>query len=386
MFSRNHPALRALAFVAGNRDDAGRVLERVDWNRLARLAGTNRLMPALAEASETYSSTFPKSLSEMLRRRKQRLATLNLGKGATLVKVCRAFRDAEIDFLAYKGCLLAEQFYGGVGNRQFVDIDLLVRENDLQKAVQCLKGLGFEGDIPDDNQWRPFIDWECEFDWVDPASNIHLELHWRVLPRRHNTPLSTSMLFEETQNYRFGGEEIPVMSTENLLLCLADHHGDKHHWARLFWVLDIVRIIEGDSPIDWSSLLSKARRLGCLRRLLLALDLAARLSSRPLPGPCQSAIAQDRWVTWLSERVISAYEAGSPPDIEKRAVLPTLLYGCVLRERLWERVQFLLYKALAPRGVDILAYPLHPALHWSYWVLRPFLWLLKSISRDVRHD
>lgn len=51
-----------------------------------------------------------------------------------LSKVLSAFKTAEIDVIVLKGVFLAEQIYKNIGLRPMSDIDLLVKEKDLQKA------------------------------------------------------------------------------------------------------------------------------------------------------------------------------------------------------------------------------------------------------------
>jgi hypothetical protein len=93
---------------------------------------------------------------------------------ATL-RILAALEDAGVPAAPLKGPLLAERIYGDSGVRASSDIDVLVAPEDLERAVEAARALGYAA--PDDRvdeTGRPLL----HFTLHGPAGE--LELHWRV--------------------------------------------------------------------------------------------------------------------------------------------------------------------------------------------------------------
>ena len=66
---------------------------------------------------------------------------LVLHQAGTLLNAIKA---AEIDVIGLKGIYLVENIYQAIGHRSFCDVDMLVRNGDLQLAIECLEALGYQ--------------------------------------------------------------------------------------------------------------------------------------------------------------------------------------------------------------------------------------------------
>lgn len=84
-------------------------------------------------------------------------------------QICGAFDRAGIDYIPLKGAVLREH-YPEESMRTSCDIDILVREEDLDRAIKCLEGEGFrrgERHFHDISLFSP--------------NGTHLELHFSIL-------------------------------------------------------------------------------------------------------------------------------------------------------------------------------------------------------------
>src|SRR5262249_37615216 len=84
----------------------------------------------------------PETLVQVVAESKQLWAGRALDSARQLLKAVEALKAQKIPVLAFKGPLLAQQVYGAPGEREFLDLDLLVHPSDVDRAVEALKPLG----------------------------------------------------------------------------------------------------------------------------------------------------------------------------------------------------------------------------------------------------
>jgi hypothetical protein len=92
--------------------------------------------------------------------------------------IINMFEYQGIDVIPLKGVYFAERYFGHIGARTTSDIDLLIRYQDLEKAIDSVKSLGFLIDskvIPGN--------FHCSLSKKLPHSPIPLivELHWSLI-------------------------------------------------------------------------------------------------------------------------------------------------------------------------------------------------------------
>ena len=92
-----------------------------------------------------------------------------------VLKVCAA---AGIQVIVLKGAYLAQVVYGNVALRSMNDLDILVRECDLEKIENKLQELGYQF-WPEAGVTR---ERHYHFRYYSPITEIFLELHWHLQP------------------------------------------------------------------------------------------------------------------------------------------------------------------------------------------------------------
>ena len=63
-----------------------------------------------------------------------------------LSEIVRNFRAAGIEVAVLKGPAVALMVYGGIAQREFTDLDLLVHPEDFKRAQCVLEGLGYRSE------------------------------------------------------------------------------------------------------------------------------------------------------------------------------------------------------------------------------------------------
>jgi Uncharacterised nucleotidyltransferase len=158
---------------------ADRLTAEVDWPALAETLRLRKLLPTLGprivelakgRASDDFAGTVEQAIVTG-RRHGAFLQLMSLRAIAMLA-------DAGIRSTALKGPLLGEAIYGDPGRRPSSDIDLLVSPEQLQTAVEVVRGLGYGA--PTDHVYDrglPLL----HFVLVHERGELPpVELHWRV--------------------------------------------------------------------------------------------------------------------------------------------------------------------------------------------------------------
>jgi hypothetical protein len=155
------------------------LLARTEWSRLTEALHVRRLLPTLGPrildlAAGGAGEEFAAAVTQAIEAGRRQATLLQLvGQRATDM-----LADAGIRCASLKGPQLGEAIYGDVGRRLSSDIDLLVAPEELGRAVEVVRVLGYE--VPTD--------------YVEPSGlpQLHfglraargelpsVEIHWRI--------------------------------------------------------------------------------------------------------------------------------------------------------------------------------------------------------------
>ncbi len=167
------------AYRQGIHEEAGQLLGEVDWLRFAETLRLRRLLPTLGPrilglAEGRASDDFGATVEHAIDAGRRHGAFLQL----VSLRVMTMLADAGIRSAPLKGPLMGEAIYGDPGRRPSNDIDLLVAPEQLQTAVEVVRGLGYEAPTDHIEQCgMPRLHFALvhERDELPPV-----ELHWRI--------------------------------------------------------------------------------------------------------------------------------------------------------------------------------------------------------------
>lgn len=133
-------------------------------------------------------------------------------------RVCDVLEDRAIDYLIIKGDTIGLRFYPRGQRRQQFDIDLMVREADVNRAVGALAELGLR--LPGERsavkrRWLRSKHAEGLSD-----GHLSIDLHW-ALRRGPGYRLSMESLWDSRQHVSIGSRPVPTLSDEYLLVLLS---------------------------------------------------------------------------------------------------------------------------------------------------------------------
>jgi len=331
--------------------DYGRLEEslsrRWHWRTFISLAEHHRVVPQVYRSLAPYSNQLPILEFATLRAKYQENARNALWFTSELVRTVKHLECQGITAIPYKGPALAQMLYGAVTARQFSDLDILVRPEDVPKAKMALAQLGYKSTVDlAAPAARAYISsgYECPFDGV--AGPHLLELQWRIVPRFYSIEFDVENLLQRAGQITLGEHKFPALSADDLLLVLCVHAA-KHLWLQLSWLCDIAEL--ASSPrIAWDSVWQRSRQLRIQRIVAVNVLLAHDLLGSVLPPQIQGWVRKDRASVFLKGEVLQIIRCGLPLDTESPTYFRFILR---LRER-WRDQFWFLWRLLWTPGLS----------------------------------
>jgi hypothetical protein len=303
------------------------------WNEVVDVAVSEHVAPLLYKRfkENDAQALVPADAWKRLRRAYFLSGDRNTRLSRELGTVLQRLRDSGILVIVLKGAYLAEAVYGDVALRPMVDVDLLVRKTDLDRAQSILLDMGgFQQQpsrdrnrslpprhkgtkmSPDGNALRPpgglgvvSSDSTGE-NAVHPVSgqpggvepdrelkrhalpvslrDLAIELHWTIVSPTGPARIDDTGLWNRARPALIAGVEVLTLSPEDLLLHLCLHFCYEDSCVGLRSLCDVAETVQHfDGELDWPLVAERAREWGATRHVGLALHLAASMLGEAVP-------------------------------------------------------------------------------------------------------
>ena len=199
----------------------------------------------------------------------------------------QALVEAGIEMVFIKGFANAHTLYPDAFLRIQGDLDILVRQADLRKTVDFLRGQGFQFRASPVNPWGMISDASfMPLVSADGVCDIDIHVHPDCYPAYRS--LTTETLFDEARRVDVGGFSIRVPSREHaLVLCVTNTAKDKFDVFSLRKVVDAILILREAPTLDWEVIIGLARDGGYSRPLRFFFALLNRIGI-PMDGVPES--------------------------------------------------------------------------------------------------
>jgi len=281
--------------------------DSLDWDYIFTEAEENSVTPLLgrnlqALAGDQIPAVILERLKDVCRANTIRCLFLS----AELTKILELFRARGIQAIAYKGPALAVQAYGDVTLRQFEDLDIIIRQSDLQKANEVMTDLGY----------RPRFDWifssgaaaslvPGEYNYRDEKRRLMVELHTELTLRHFPKVPDLEDFSKRLVSVKLNDREVPTFSVEDALIVLSIH-GAKDFWERFSWIADISELLQRYSDLDWDVTIQRAEALDAERMLHTGLLLATRLLDAGVPDDVRRRLEADQAANDVAGEILSS--------------------------------------------------------------------------------
>lgn len=189
-------------------------------------------------------------------------------KNQTL-QILNEFEKKGIEVIPLKGPLFTERYFGDLGARISSDIDLLVHKEDICRATECIKSLGFfheKNELPSH--------FNCGFYKNLPQSPCPLavELHWDLVNMKTSN-MDLNPFWQEAKRFQSTYHYVKELSDYHAfyMICL---HGWRHNLDSLKYYFDIMQMINVRSlSLDFKRLIEESIRDQTKKRLIRTLSI-----------------------------------------------------------------------------------------------------------------
>lgn len=289
------------------------------------------------------------------------------------IEVTDLLRNNAIFFVCIKGPLLSYRMYQDPSVRLSHDIDLLIREEDIEPVVKILiyNGFDFNENIfwPQQKiQQQLLTRSEQHLSFHHKSLKYIVEIHWVLM---HTLPVSITKQREiisgNLTEIEFTGRSFTVLSKEFELLYLLIH-GSRHMWMRLKWLLDIneypIKEIDTERFIQLASQFKAGRIIGQTNVLL------KKYFDSELPFPGGTHIP--RFFIQQAQRSFD-----NKVEIEKstREMIILLKYSWYMFPGVSYKLKIILSSLFRPRDLA----EIHSPYKLMYYLYRPYSFFKRRI-------
>jgi hypothetical protein len=339
---------------------------RADWADFLRLALAHGTLPIAWATLGKFAADLDQTVAADLRAAYDANARRNLILIGELRAVLDALATHSIGAMSWKGAVLAQRAYGDIKLRQFFDLDLLVRRDQVAAARDALAPLGLkpEKDMTAAEQ-ETYVDHQGELELVRSADGLWVEIHSAIVPTYYGGGTPSEELWQRVSYVELGRVAVPALdiADEMEALCV---HGSKHRFERLAWILDVAMLARHMNDGDWSRLTAGATSHGTLRMVRLGLLLATGLcAAESIPDDFLRAARADGTARSLARDVSSRLFDPTPSRFD------ALTFHARMRERRTDQLRYLVNVAFTPSGADWGALHLPRPLFPLYALTRP---------------
>jgi hypothetical protein len=351
---------------------------KIDWSYVTELAEQHRVMPLLCKSlNEVCPTLVPDDVLNNLREYTKANARYNLYRTRELIILLTLFEASGIPALPFKGPVLSVMVYNNLGLRDYGDLDILVRQQDVLRAHRLLTERGYKLVTPSvQSHKEPHLsrrNKDLIFDSIDGA--VRVELHWRLTGSHFDFPLDLDSLWESLEAVTLAGSTMRTLAPEDLLLYLC-MHGSRHGWERLLWICDVAELLRTHYTMDWESITKKACELGSRRTLGLGLAITRDLLGLELPEQVWHRVQIEPSTEALAIRLRESLFQNTEGEKDISYWHDIHLS---MRERPLDRLRLRLHYyhrylrlGIVPNERDHSILELPAGLSFLYYVLRPF--------------
>ena len=356
------------------------------WAYFDRLVAQHRIQPLLIRGLRPFGGDCPPELAKY-RPQQSRFMKQSMERIQALGAINAAFSEEGIHMISMKGPMLAMELYGDPSLRTSRDLDLMVAQEDLDRAGEILTGMGYELEAhlrygtPLRQKFYRMVEHEKHL--VYNKGDICIELHWQSDYQREQ---SFPELWARREERQLMGRPIALMGHDDRIPALIIHAAE-HGFLRLRWLLDLYEL-QKKPGFSWERIyeLMDAQGLGVV--LLETLLVMHRLD---LPGLTDLECKYFRLKRSEDGVLLEA------KDSERAAKLSDAVFPLLLRQVGATDPEWKAYDSLMPRAVygktalQWVLTVLGPTEHeyefvdlpdwlfWLYFIIRPINWVRRKL-------
>jgi hypothetical protein len=302
-----------------------------------------------------------------------------------LAAVLEALRGVQVPVIVLKGAYLAEAVYSNPGLRSVGDVDLLVRERDLDSAAEGLRELGYRAE---DSRWTG-----KHLPILSRAGAPSVDLHWTIETPYCAARIDLEGIWERARSAKIAGVDVLTLCPDDLLLHLCLHVAFEHRFLiDLAHLCDIVEVVDRfQNVLDWREVEGRSREWRIHKGVFLVLDLAVRWLGAQVP----EAVLESLRPSDLDDEVTALVQARLTGEAEAAPLESVALARAWTAAARRDRWRILRAALLPPRRSLARIYAIEPdsSRIWAHYLVRwkdllfrqgPHLWRLLRADSGAR--
>lgn len=279
----------------------------VDWSKVYQLACVHQIRPLLLRGvSRLENSTVPSDILQQLKADCFRISARGLANTNEMLRLLEIFKENNILAVPYKGAYLANKYYGDFGIREFGDIDLFVKEEDIFRIKEVMLKEAYvpEFDLKPEHE-SMFFDVYCEYNFNSTSKLFHVEPHYRSNHKYCDIKLKISDFNNQIQSSVFSNKTIATLSEEAHLILTITNHGINEGWTSLKYIFDLYQILKKtDSSFNWNYVIEQFTKLHILPTFLVGTSIIKSIFKYNLPPILNDLINNTKIEKLSQERLL----------------------------------------------------------------------------------
>ena len=277
-FLEGHPLRHAMRAVAA-----------LDWEAMVARAENERLAPILYVALRGGAA--PAQVLARLRASWMAAECQQLLAGKQLRDIVGAFNDAGIQTIVLNGPALAASYYPDPALRPFIDLDLLVRRADRERALEILFGQGYTHETPGRSLDHVPAAYLAA---PDGSGLLPVDLHWECVAQSaagRAAEQAADEIWSRAVRAPAWGDAARTLAPEDLLIYLAANFAIHHTLTGALWQLDLGLVLQRHrGTLDWDAIVARARRWGAASAVYFSLRSVGDQLGVPAPTPAMNRL------------------------------------------------------------------------------------------------
>ena len=333
------------------------------------------VFPLVYNILKIYDSLIPNEKLSYMKKINMDIVKENMLMTSELIKVMKLFKENDIESIAFKGPTLSQNAYGNISLRQYCDLDILLKKDDVYKVYDLLKD-EYERSLKlTSSQEKIWFKYAHDLG-LSNEKGIHIEFHWSMFDSDHPINLGNIDFFEDRTITNINNNNINTISNEKFLIYLCVH-GAKHLFERIEWVSDIDRFIK-TQKINWEKVENIIKNDNSERFFLLGLFLSKLLFETKLSKNYEDKF--DKEYESISSHIFDTWNGKEKSD--NKSNMKYMLKLFVSRS---DKLKYLNKMYFKPTFTEYWYINFPKPLYFLYYPLRQYL-LLKKYFFDKKDN
>jgi hypothetical protein len=226
----------------------------LNWNSILDSVFSQGIAPLLYNCLRgiPVKQCIPQGVMDKLKKAYHENIANNMYLYEELSRIIKHFNDKGIKIIVLKGAALAKAIYKDIGLRSMMDIDLLVKKEDLPYAKEIISDLNY---IPKmlilSEEWYKKNHYHLPT-YIHREKSLLVEIHWDITKKPFD--INMEKWFERAAYEKFNGCKVLIPSPEDMIIHLCLHLYNHGYDSRTILrdLCDISETLKNYSgKIDW---------------------------------------------------------------------------------------------------------------------------------------